>query len=450
MIPFVLNSKINDQNFPGLNGLRFLETFKGECAEIQVVGTSDEVYLLLGLGKGSPDEIRKSYASLSLWCRKKRVEELNLVVFKDAGCFSSEGILFGNYVYDRYKKEKGILLKTLHLLDAKPEEKKQFEKTFSIGTGMNLARDLINGNADEVTPSFLAKQAEELAKAHPNVSVEILDKKAIEKEGMGLFLAVAKGSQVDPVLIILSYKGDPNSSDSTVVVGKGVTYDTGGLNIKPTGSMETMKADMGGAATAFGLMQAVAELNLNCNLKVVVAATENAIGSRSYKPGDVYFAMNGMSVEISNTDAEGRLTLADALTYSVRKLKPTRIINFATLTGAIIVALGEERSGLFSNDPKLEKALIEAGEKSGEKLWPFPMDQGYRDLLKSDIADIVNCKKRYAGSITAACFLKEFVEDVSWAHIDIAGTAYRDSSFYGTTPASGVGVRLMIEMIEAL
>jgi leucyl aminopeptidase len=283
------------------------------------------------------------------------------------------------------------------------------------------------------------------------VKATVFDKKRIQKEKMGLLLAVNQGSSIDPAFIILEYKGNPKSKDHTVVVGKGVTYDTGGLNLKPTGSMETMKCDMSGAACALGTIHAAASLGLKVNLTAVIPSTDNSIDSKSYKPGDVYSSYLGKTVEIGNTDAEGRLILADALAYASKNLKPTRMINFATLTGACVIALGEETSGLMSNNDPLAESISRAGNETFERAWRLPLFEEYKSQLDSDIADISNTGGREAGTITAALFLQEFVGNTPWAHLDIAGTAYlKKSRRYHPKNGTGVGVRLMIQLLENL
>lgn len=267
---------------------------------------------------------------------------------------------------------------------------------------------------------------------------------------MGLLLAVGRGSDKEPLLTMLTYTGNPKSREHTILIGKGVTYDTGGLNVKPTGSMESMKCDMAGAATVLGVLATVAALGLKLNVTALVPATENAIGSKSFKPGDVYVSHNGKSIEIGNTDAEGRLILADALSYAVKHLKPTRMIDLATLTGAMDVALGSEATGLFSNDDKLAEQLHKAGESTFERVWRMPLFPEYRDQLRSDIADLKNIGTRSGGSITAAYFLKEFVDDIPWAHLDIASTAYlNESKRYHPKFGTGIGVRLITELLES-
>ena len=276
-----------------------------------------------------------------------------------------------------------------------------------------------------------------------------MGKKQLEKEGFGLLLAVNRGSSCDPALIILQYRGQPHSNNNTVIVGKGITYDTGGLNLKVGVGMETMKCDMGGAAAVLGTMLAAATLGLKTNLTGVIATTENSIGPDSYKPGDVYTSYLGKTVEIGNTDAEGRLVLADALAYANAKLAPTRMINLATLTGSIVIALGEEATGLMSNSDELSLALSEAGETTYERVWRMPLYDEYQERLKSDFADLINVAGRPASANLAGMFLKEFVGKTPWAHLDIAGTAYLTKArHYLPKNATGVGVRLLIEFLE--
>jgi len=236
-----------------------------------------------------------------------------------------------------------------------------------------------------------------------------------------------------------------------VIVGKGITFDTGGLNLKPTGGMETMKCDMAGAATVLGVIQAASMLGLKVNVTGVIASTENCIDAKSYKPGDVYEGYAGKSVEIGNTDAEGRLVLADALAYTEKNLKPTRIIDLATLTGAVEVALGNEATGLLSNNDALSDLIASCGGITGERVWRLPMYEEYKDQLKSDVADIKSTGGRSAGCITAAVFLHEFVGKTPWVHLDIAGTAFlNDGKRYLPKHATGVGVRLLISLLEKL
>ncbi len=325
-------------------------------------------------------------------------------------------------------------------------------KKLVISEGVYYARDLINSNADEVTPQYFANCARTIAKDYSHVKATILDKAHIQKEGLHLLMAVNRGSNLDPAFIILQYKGDPKSKEHVVMVGKGITYDTGGLNLKPTGSMETMKCDMSGAAACLGAILAVARLKMKVNFSIVIPSTENGIDANSFKPGDVYKSYAGKTVEMTNSDAEGRLVLADALAYAIKKMEPTQLIDIATLTGAIEVALGSEASGLMSTDDKLAEALMKAGETTFERLWRMPLYDEYKERLKSDIADLKSWNGRGAGANVAATFLRAFVDEkIPWAHIDIAGTAFlQEAKKYQPKYAIGVGVRLMLEYLESL
>ncbi|MFT4552493.1 MAG: leucyl aminopeptidase [Chlamydiales bacterium] len=445
--------------------------FKGKEGEVVFVYPSqnkESRIALLGLGKEkdlSSETLRRSFASLVKSCQKKEdVTSLN-VFLPDTKYLSkeavsrgvSEGLYLANYSYDKLKKDslknggKTVTLKKVAFIGADRALMLKMNKIGLLCESVHFARDLVNGNADEVNPQYLASLAKDLGKKLPKVKTTVFDKKRIEKEGMGLLLAVNRGSRNDPAFIIMEYKGAPKSKDCTVLVGKGVTYDTGGLNLKPTGSMETMKCDMAGSAVAFGTIYAAASMGLNVNLTAVVAATENCIDAKSYKPGDVYSSYSGKTIEIGNTDAEGRLTLADALAYAEKNLSPTRMIDFATLTGAIVIALGEETIGMMSNDEGLSGAFSKAGEETYERVCRLPLYKEYRDQLKSDIADISNLGGRPAGSITAGLFLQEFVGKTPWVHFDIAGTAYLSKARrYNPKNGTGSGVRLMVEYLQNL
>ncbi len=425
-----------------------LSDFKAKLGHCMLVygDVPEERILLLGLGEKKDACLRTAFAAACKKIRSLELKSANLCVTGINAVQAVDGFCMANYAFEKLKsKKEAVLIESIAVIGAKKTDEKACKQEVQIAEGVNFARDLVHGNADDVTPQYLAKVAQELGK-HPKVKTQVFDKKRIEKEKMGLILAVNRGSFRDPHLLIVSYRGAPSKKDHTVIVGKGITYDTGGLNLKPTGSMEEMKTDMGGSAVALGMIKTAMLTGLKANITAVVPTSENSIGSLSYKPGDVYTSYAGKTVEIFNTDAEGRLVLADALAYAVKHLKPTRMIDFATLTGAIVISLGEERSGLFSNDDKLAKDLYNAGEKSGDKVWRLPLDKKYRELLNSNIADIKNCAKRQAGSITAAKFLEEFVGDVPWAHVDIAGTAYLNSpSGVHSTQATGVGIRLLTE-----
>jgi leucyl aminopeptidase len=415
--------------------------------------------LLLGLGSeksSSAESLRCAYASAVKASLKNKATHLNLLLPNGSSCLPiCEGVLLTNYVFDKLKGEKEseqTLLTHLCLIGAGAEEERACKRAAELISSVYYVRDLVNDNADVVTPQKLAHCARELTKLSPHIKTHVLERKQLEKEKMGLLLAVARGSAVDPILATVEYKGNSKSKECIALVGKGVTYDTGGLNLKPTGSMETMKCDMAGAATVLGTLRAAALLKLKINLVGVIVCTENAIGPKSYKPGDVYRSHAGLTVEIGNTDAEGRLILADALSYVQTKMKPTRIIDLATLTGAIIIALGDEATGLFSNDDRLSQELARAAERTGERVWRMPLYAEHSKAMKSKIADINNSSgHRRASSSTAAAFIQYFIKDVPWAHLDIAGTAYiTEPRGYNPTVATGAGVRLLIDWLTSL
>lgn len=451
----VISPIIKAGDFDGKEGATMLAYLSGK---------TEKRLLLLGLGNEKSctlETLRRSFAAAMKRCQGKEWASVNFVLPKmnpfdvqEVTRAVSEGIALSGYVYDKWKSKEGkkpFHLKKVTLVGVK--DAKIPKKVQGIMTGVNLARDLVNGNALDVTPETFAAEAKKLARTYSTVKATVLNKKQLEKEKMGLLLAVGSGSRIDPALVMMEYQGNPRSKDLTMVVGKGITFDTGGVNLKPTNFVEDMRADMGGAAAAMGLIQAAAAIKLKANIVALIPTTENAIDSNSYKPGDVYRAYSGKTVEITNTDAEGRLVLADALAYGQDRFKPSRVIDLATLTGAVVIALGDVRAGLFSNNDRFAKQCEKAGEVTGEKVWRMPLDPEYMALMKSEIADIRNSgKKRAAGSVTAAIFLQEFIQKkMPWIHLDIAGTAFLDSpKDYHLSQASGSGVRLLVELLECL
>jgi len=329
----------------------------------------------------------------------------------------------------------------------------ELRRAADIGTitarAANLARELQTLPGNMATPTHLADRARELAEQH-GMQATVFDREQMREEGMHALLAVAQGTQEEPRFIILEYHGAGDDEQPIALVGKGVTFDSGGISIKPADRMEEMKYDMSGAAAVLGAMQAVAELKLKINVVALVPATENLPSGTAFKPGDVIRSHRGKTIEIINTDAEGRLILADALSYA-HKYKPRAIVDCATLTGACVIALGHQAMGLMGNDGRLQAQLRAAGQRTGERCWPLPLWDEYREQIASDIADIKNSGGRAAGSITAGWFLKEFVsEDVPWAHLDIAGTAYRaEAAPYLRKGAAGVPTRMLVDWIRA-
>jgi leucyl aminopeptidase len=313
----------------------------------------------------------------------------------------------------------------------------------------NRARDLQSLPSNVATPSFLGRRAEEIASAHSSVSAEILGREEIAAKEMGGIVAVSQGSAEEPKLIVLRYAGG-GSGPTLGLVGKGVTFDTGGISLKPSASMEEMKMDMSGAAAVLEAVAAIAELELAVDLVAVVPATENMPSGTAIKPGDVIAQYNGRTVEINNTDAEGRLILADALAYTV-ELGAERIVDLATLTGAVLIALGSTYAAVISNDDELAGAVEEAGRTTGELIWRLPLHPEYKELFKGKVADLANASaKRKAGTIYAGSFLEEFVGETPWAHLDIAGTAWDVGRAYTGADASGFGVRLLVELAREL
>ncbi len=433
-----------------------LKDFIGKNGETALCYEGQQRVLLLGLGKQDKacvEALRKAYASAVRFAQSKKITEIDILFPK---CKQkeeflrgiAEGLLLSNYSFtykhDSLKENPQTLLEKVTLIGV--EKHPLIERLQTIGEGVYFIRDLVNENSDDKPPKVWAEKAKKL---HPKIKVTIFDKKKIESEKMGLLLAVNRSSSHDPCFIQAAYRGNPKSKEHIVLVGKGITYDTGGLSLKPTDNMLSMKCDMAGAATVLGVVRTAAALGLKVNVTAVTPITENCIGSKSYKPGDVYRAYSGKTVEVTNTDAEGRLVLADAIAYAVKNLKPTCLIDLATLTGACVVALGEEISGLFSNDDALAEELLASSESTDEMIWRMPVYSDYLEAYKSEIADLANSGGREAGAIKAALFLQEFAGKVPWAHLDIAGPAYLSKpKHYNPTKATGHGLRLLIDFLE--
>lgn len=352
-----------------------------------------------------------------------------------------------NYKFDKYlSKKKDKFLKVEYLTEKKVPK---LIEGYELAKISNIVKDLINEHSEALTPKALADKAVDLGKEF-GFEVEILDEKKAAKLGMKSYLSVARAAFHRPYVIVMRYVGNKASKYIHGLVGKGLTYDTGGLSLKPNDSMLGMKQDMGGAATMIGAMCALAKMKVKKNITCVVAACENSIGPNAYRPGDVIDTMNGKTVEVTNTDAEGRLTLIDALTYIIRKEKVDEIVDAATLTGAVMIALGEDVTGVFSNDNEAAKKLMDASENWYEYFWQMPMYDTYKRYYKSDIADMQNTGSRMGGSINAAKFLEEFVEGKKWIHLDIAGTAFSNGGnpYYNKKGATGQVFRTVYSYIK--
>jgi leucyl aminopeptidase len=377
-----------------------------------------------------------------------------------------EGVLMALFEPDKYRtseKEDRTIERLVIMAQGASEDalRRGAERGRIIGESVNFTRDLANEPGAYMTPTIMAERARAIASEF-GLEVDVLDQARMEGEGMGSLLSVARGSEEPPALIILKYtpEGFNGAGDGGKVVGggegllafvgKGVTFDSGGISIKPGENMELMKYDMTGGATVLGVMRAVAQLKPPMPLLGVVPATENLPSGKATKPGDVVRAMSGKTIEIINTDAEGRLILADAIAYA-RKLGATQVVDLATLTGAVSIALGDVNTGILGTDQELIDEVIAAGREVGEKLWQLPLDKEYTRQIKSDIADIKNVGGRKAGTITAAAFIKEFADGISWAHLDIAGTAWGDDAKpYRSKGPTGVAVRTLLNLIERI
>ena len=345
------------------------------------------------------------------------------------------------YRFDQMKSKPDTPAQTLKRLAfayaAAPERRlaeQGLAQGLALGHGMSLAKDLGNLPGNVCTPTYLADQAKALARRYraAGMKVQILDRAEMKKLGMGALLSVARGSAEPPKLIVLEYRGGPKNQKPVVLVGKGVTFDTGGTSLKPAGEMDEMKYDMSGAGSVLGTFKAIGEMRLPINVVGIVPATENMPGSRATKPGDIVTSMSGQTVEILNTDAEGRLILCDALTYAER-FDPVAVIDIATLTGACVIALGHVVSGLFANDDALAHDVLAAGEASYDRAWHLPLHDEYQEQLKSNFADFANIGGRPAGAVTAACYLSRFTKKFKWAHLDVAGTAWKSGKEKGST-----------------
>jgi leucyl aminopeptidase len=362
----------------------------------------------------------------------------------------AEAAILSVYTFDALKSEKTPPhVKQTLLVAGKHESRVRVgvRRGIAVAEAACWARDLVNLPGNALTPTYLADEAKKMARSH-KIACTVFDPARIKKEKMGGLMAVAQGSAEPARFIILEWLKGPKSHRPIVLVGKGLTFDTGGISIKPSANMEEMKTDMSGAAGMLATIRAVAALNLKVNLVVLVPSTENMPSGTAIKPGDVATALSGVTMEIVNTDAEGRLILADGLAYAER-YKPDCVVDMATLTGACVVALGLHASGLFGSDETLVEQLRAAGEATGERLWPMPLWPEYEEQIKSDVADIKNVGSKGGGAITAAAFLKRHVKS-PWAHIDIAGTAYNDTPrHYLPKGGVGVGVRALVAFVEA-
>lgn len=435
--------------------------FSGENGQVFPLLLDKRIILLVGVGPKKDlslttlrGTVRKALLSPPL----QKAKEIEIVPHEQKDQIIKaviESVLIGTYAWRKYlTKEKND--KTIDAKDKKfflvAGKKKIHEDAVKICEGVNLTRDLVNDNADTVTSDYMEKIIRTLIKGRKNISIEVLNRKEMKAKKLGLHLAVNQGSNKEPKLIIVKYNGASKKGNYTAFIGKGMTFDSGGLNLKPSGHIETMRLDMSGAAAVAGTLKNTIELNLKKNVLFVFGLAENAIGSNAYKPGDVIRGYSGKTVEVANTDAEGRLVLADAISYVVKNYKPARLIDIATLTGACVVALGHDYTGLMTNDDKFSRQLVRSSNETDDRVWRLPIYPELKDAVKSKIADIRNTgyPRGAAGTVTAAEFLHQFAGKVTWAHLDIAGTAFNEGQgrMYFSSGATGAGVRLVTHYLQ--
>ncbi|MDI1275636.1 leucyl aminopeptidase [Polaromonas sp.] len=406
--------------------------------------------LLAGAGDGSAKSVRTAVhaAMVTLKNTNARRVLLSLCALPQAGQEAVRAAVLAcadaAYLYNTTKSKPAEqkLKQVLVAVSSLAGSRAGFDKGVGLATGLALAREWANRPSNHATPTMLAQAARELGKL-PGIKVEVLGPKEVAKLGMGSFMAVAQGSEEPLRFIVLRYDGGAKAEAPVVLIGKGITFDTGGISIKPAAEMDEMKYDMGGAASVMGTFRALAELQPALNVVGLIPACENMPDGRAVKPGDVVTSMSGQTIEILNTDAEGRLVLCDALTYAER-LKPRAVVDIATLTGACVIALGGVRSGMFSSDDVLAQALAAAGDSSLDLCWRMPLDDEYADGLKTHFADVANVAGRAGGAITAAKFLQRFAGKFPWAHLDIAGTAWKSGAAKGAT---GRPVPLLVDFL---
>lgn len=443
-----------------------------EFTLLHVDGIGAKRLLIMGLGKRkdfSLDRIRSIAANSARYARRINVREMAIHDFaglaapKDCAAALVEGVILGMYRFDKYKSKKKNtekLLQKIKVIAHSDEAAEALTKSADTGKVLadsaNFARDLVNEPGNHMYPTRFAECAQQVADAH-GIKIKVLGPDELAAEGMGLHLAVAQGSEQPPRLVIMHYEGNPGGK-TVGIVGKGITFDTGGYDLKPSQGMLRMYGDMAGAAATLASMQAIAQEKLKVNVVALMPLAENMISGKAYRPSDILMSMAGKTVEMLNTDAEGRLVLADALTYIQKYYNPDVLVDIATLTGAAIIALGRTVSAVLTNDDDLYNRLFHAGEYTGERVWRLPLYEEFRSQLVSDVADIESVGGRSAGTITAAVFLKEFVDnDRPWIHIDIAGTSLMEEEIarYVKNPylpkegGTGTGTRLLYHFVES-
>ena len=452
---------------------------KGKLGELTLLHTMGRIrasrVVVAGLGKSDGFDagaVRRVSGDVARFLRRKGVGEFATIAHgagiggldaRESGQAIAEGTVLGLYKFDDYRSngnrdgadddetvERHADIATVTIVERNAGSVDALRSGVAVGTVLaeatTLARDLVNHPANVMTPTRMADAAREVATS-AGLELDVIERDRMTQHGMGALLGVAQGSEEPPKLIVLTYRGDPENPDNNLgLVGKGITFDTGGISLKPAANMEAMKGDMAGGASVIAAMRAIGNLKPRINVTGLIAATENMPGGRAQRPGDVVTAMNGKTIEVINTDAEGRLVLADALCYA-RQLGLTRLVDVATLTGAMVVTLGKACTGIMGNSSELADSVRTAGDSSGERFWELPMLEDYRELINSDVADMKNTGGRQAGSITAAMLLREFAEDADWVHLDIAGTSTASSNKgHLVKGATGVPTRTLAQL----
>jgi leucyl aminopeptidase len=444
---------------------------KGKLSEVTIIHSLGKIparsAVIVGLGKSkelTQDKIRIAIADACRVLRKRGAKHIatvaigagiNQITWQSSAQAITEGAILGLYTFDRHitKKAENGEIEHLTIVDQYMGNKDAILQGGNEGKilaeAANLARDMVNEPSNYMTPTVMAQEAKGIAKKH-GLELEILEREQMKQLGMGALLGVAQGSQQPPKFIVLKYQGNNSRTVDIALVGKGITFDSGGISLKPSENMGDMKDDMSGGASVIAAMSAIAQFQPSVNVIAIVAATENMPSGTALKPADILTAMNGKTIEIESTDAEGRLTLADALGYA-NKQGAKQIVDIATLTGACVTALGDVTTGAFSNNQELADRVIAASIEVGDKMWQMPMFEEYKEQNKSEVADLKNTGGRKAGAITAALFVEEFAEKTPWVHLDIAGTAFLDKpkGYYGKG-ATGVPTRTLIKLVLSL
>ena len=449
---------VNRELGRGISNVLSANLIKGKIGEVKtVVGKKGTIAFVFGLGKQgelNSEILRKGAAGVSKLCITHKVSSVSLLIPKDAkdsyiSQAVAEGLVLGSYQFNEFKtiEEDPFEMNSAIVIGG---SKKAILKGFTIANAVCLARDIENRPGNVATPAHLAENAKSIGKS-ANMKVTVFERDEFTKMGMGALSGVASGTEIPPKFIIIEYMEGAKSQKPIILVGKGLTFDSGGISIKPASKMDEMKYDMCGAGVVLGVMKTISELKPKMNVVGIIPSTENMSGDKAYRPGDILNAYNGKTIEVLNTDAEGRLILADALSYASKHYDPEFILDFATLTGAVVVALGHVATGIMGTDESLIEKIKSSSKITGEKVWEFPLWTEYLDQVKSKIADVKNLgAPGQAGSIAGGAFLNSFVqEDIPWCHFDIAGSAWgnKDLPYQNNGLATGEMIRLVVDLI---